>query len=60
LTCTDINECAKNSTLCFIPGQVCENTPASYKCLCPTPSQLVNGSCRGNSRLLCHLVIFVS
>uniref|UniRef100_A0A7E4ZWP7 IgGFc-binding protein n=1 Tax=Panagrellus redivivus TaxID=6233 RepID=A0A7E4ZWP7_PANRE len=38
-TCTDVNECALNSTLCGanVAHGVCINTPGSYYCECTAP-----------------------
>jgi len=49
---SDNNECREAAldrrTLCPQP-QLCENTPGSFQCVCPSGTEMINMTCRGTS-----------
>uniref|UniRef100_A0A8C4SZ86 Thrombomodulin-like n=1 Tax=Erpetoichthys calabaricus TaxID=27687 RepID=A0A8C4SZ86_ERPCA len=49
LGCRDQDECLVQS-ICT-PGQVCVNTPGSFRCTCPPGYVMVNGECEDPSRV---------
>lgn len=53
LSCRDINECSSSTSPCKRSGQVCRNTPGSFRCVCKRGYLQKNGRC--NDRDECKI-----
>lgn len=49
----DIDECANSPDICGHIGQVCINTPGSYRCECVDGFYADGGYCHGEYRFCC-------